>query len=101
MMDPNIVGWSDSPSRSTECVVAKATFKSTLKAVGQRVRASRVRAGLTQEKAAASAGIGYKRYQRIESGDVNLTLRTVYRLAKALHLDFWTLFDRGSEEESP
>jgi transcriptional regulator with XRE-family HTH domain len=74
--------------RSTGVAMSRAsTFKSALKAVGQSVRAARLRAGLTQEKAAASAGIGYKRYQRIESGGANITLLTLHRLARALDTD--------------
>jgi transcriptional regulator with XRE-family HTH domain len=66
-------------------------LKVVLKTVAQRIRNARVAAGLTQEKAAAEAGIGYKRYQRIEGGGVNLTLRTLHRIAKALHADYWHL----------
>ena len=62
-----------------------------LKEVSQRIRDARVQAGLTQEKAAAEAGIGYKRYQRIEGGGVNLTLRTLHRVAKALGTDLSAL----------
>jgi transcriptional regulator with XRE-family HTH domain len=67
-----------------------------LKEVAQRIKNARVKAGLTQEKAAAEAGIGYKRYQRIEGGGVNLTLRTLHRLAKALGTDLSALVASSS-----
>jgi transcriptional regulator with XRE-family HTH domain len=44
--------------------------------------------GLTQEDAAARAGIDYKRYQRVEAGEVNVTIRTVVRIAGALGTTF-------------
>lgn len=62
------------------------------------MRAARLRAELTQERAAAEAGIGYKRYQRIEAGEVNLTLRTLHRLARALRVEPWQLLSGAPEE---
>ncbi len=59
--------------------------------VGRRVRRAREAAKLTQEAAAHRAGIDYKRWQRIEQGTVNLTLRTLVRVAAALDMDFWAL----------
>jgi transcriptional regulator with XRE-family HTH domain len=73
-------------------VVPKApSLKTVLKDLGRSVQRARVAAGLTQEKAASQAGIDYKRYQRIEAGTVNLTVRTLHRIARALDVDFWHL----------
>jgi transcriptional regulator with XRE-family HTH domain len=52
--------------------------------VGSRVRSTRTRAHITQEQAAARAGIDVKRWQRLENGSVNATLRTLLRVARAL-----------------
>ena len=59
--------------------------------IGGRLKAAREAAGLTQEEAADRAGIDYKRWQRIESGQVNATVRTLVRAARAVKLTFWTL----------
>ena len=40
---------------------------------------------MSQEEAAAQAGIDYKRLQRIEAGRVNVTVRTLVRIATALN----------------
>jgi len=59
--------------------------------VGRRIRAARIAAALTQEQAAAKAEIDYKRWQRLELGTVNATLRTLARVAEALDTSFWKL----------
>jgi transcriptional regulator with XRE-family HTH domain len=59
--------------------------------LGRRIRAARQQSGLTQEKAAATASIDYKRWQRLEQGTVNATVRTLSRAAAALGLTFWDL----------
>jgi len=61
------------------------------KEVGARVRAARIAAKLTQEDAAHRARIDSKRWQRLEHGDVNPTVRTLVRVAAALDTDFWSL----------
>jgi ribosome-binding protein aMBF1 (putative translation factor) len=65
----------------------------TLRAIAERVREARVRAGLTQEDAAASAGIDYKRWQRIEQGAVNPTIATLARIASALKMTLSVTFE--------
>lgn len=46
---------------------------------------------MTQEAAAASAGIDYKRWQRIELGQTNCTIRSLVRVATAVETTFWSL----------
>ncbi len=60
-------------------------------ALEERIRGLRDKAGLAQEDAAHRAGIDYKRWQRIEAGDVNSTVRTLARVADALGITFWQL----------
>jgi transcriptional regulator with XRE-family HTH domain len=62
-----------------------------LQELGARIRAARMAAELTQETAAARAGIDYKRWQRLEQGDVNPTARTLLRVADAVDTTFWDL----------
>jgi len=59
--------------------------------IGRRVRRARLAAGLTQEEAAATAGIDHKRWQRLEQGTVNPTARTLVRVSSALRTTFWDL----------
>ena len=69
----------------------KATERPILKEIGARIRAARQAAGLSQEDAAHRAGIGAKRWQQLEYGHVNVTVRTLVRVATACRTDFWKL----------
>jgi transcriptional regulator with XRE-family HTH domain len=62
-----------------------------LRELGRRLRAARLAAKITQEEAAARAAIDYKRFQRLEAGTVNATVRTLVRAAAAVDLSFWDL----------
>jgi len=62
-----------------------------LVALGRKVRAARARAGRTQEQAAAASGIEVKRWQRLEAGTVNPTMRTLERVASALDTTVWQM----------
>lgn len=59
--------------------------------VGRCIRRARERAELTQEEAAAAADIDYKRWQRLELGTVNPTVRTMARAAEACGLDMFEM----------
>lgn len=67
--------------------------------IGLRVRQARESSALTQEEAAARADIDVKRWQRIEAGQVNLTVRTLHRIAVALTIDFWALLKPPIERD--
>lgn len=64
---------------------------SVIREIGLRIRAARVTAGYSQEEAAARASIDDKRWQRLEGGSVNPTVRTRVCVATALEISFWTL----------
>jgi len=68
--------------------VALAPEKKVLRQLGRRLRDARSAADLTQEEAASRAGIDYKRWQRLEAGEVNATVRTLVRAAKAVGTTF-------------
>jgi transcriptional regulator with XRE-family HTH domain len=55
-----------------------------LKRFGERVRALRLRVGLTQETLAAKAGIHRTYMGGVERGERNISLKNIYRLATAL-----------------
>lgn len=54
--------------------------------VGARLKALRLAAKLTHAQAAERFGCEIRNYQRMESGKINLSLRTVARLAEALQV---------------
>jgi transcriptional regulator with XRE-family HTH domain len=47
----------------------------------------REEAGLTLEEAAHSGGLHWRHWQKVEAGEVNLTLASLVRLAAALGAD--------------
>lgn len=68
-----------------------------LREAGRRIAVAREGLDLTQEEAAHRARIDYKRWQRLESGTVNATLRTLLRVAEALDMSVWVMLEnRGS-----
>ena len=62
-------------------------------AIGQRVKAARHLAGMTQRQVSEAAGIEFRRYRRLEAGAVNPTVRTLLRVAEAMQLNLWRLLD--------
>ena len=52
--------------------------------VARRVRQRRLDLQLTQEDLAAKSGLAVRHLQKIEAGEVNLTLRTLASLSAAL-----------------
>lgn len=58
------------------------TFEGLLKQMGRNIKAARVRAGLRQIDIEEKVGISYRHYQHIEAGKANVTMRTLYTLAK-------------------
>ena len=54
--------------------------------VGQKIRAYRKQAGLSQEELAEKASLSYKYVGEVERGYVNVSLDSLMRLAKALKL---------------
>ena len=51
---------------------------------GRSVRSQRIRAGWTQAELSKRSGIAQEELSRIENGQVNLTIRTMSRLAQVL-----------------
>jgi transcriptional regulator with XRE-family HTH domain len=65
--------------------------------IGERIQAARLAAGLTQEAAADIAGIDVKRWQRLEAGQVNATVKTLWRVAEATGVEVFALVGVGPE----
>jgi transcriptional regulator with XRE-family HTH domain len=57
-------------------------FDNYLRQIGKNIKAARVKAGLAQIEVHERSGITYRHYQNIEAGKVNVSLETLFRLAK-------------------
>ena len=55
--------------------------------LARRMRELRAGQGLTQEATAHRAGLIVRHFQKIEAGQVNITLRSLAKLAAALDVD--------------
>jgi transcriptional regulator with XRE-family HTH domain len=67
--------------------VDKADSDRVVHLVARRIAELRAARGLTQEDVAARLGTATKNYQRIESGQQNLTIRTLARLAAVFEVE--------------
>jgi transcriptional regulator with XRE-family HTH domain len=67
-------------------------LKRACKALSSALKRRRRELGLTQEGVAERLGIVVRQYQKIEAGEVNVTLRTLARLSSALGLEIRELF---------
>ncbi|WP_298238404.1 helix-turn-helix transcriptional regulator [uncultured Algibacter sp.] len=70
----------------------KTKNKKFIKSFGKNLSALRKKAELTQEDLANDADIPLSQVGRIERGEVNTTISTVYVLAKALDIKVTELF---------
>ena len=71
--------WRMSRQAITETIVRRR--------LGDNVRALRTRALLTAKKAAERAEMHWRHWQKIEAGEVNITLFTLVRVADALNVE--------------
>lgn len=64
------------------------SFSSQLKQFGGNVRRERTGRGMTQEKLAEFADLNIRTVQKIEAGDINILITTLYRIQKAIGCDW-------------
>ncbi len=67
--------------------------------IGQRIKEMRLRRGLRQ-KDMADLGYGTRHYQKIEKGELNLTLKTLMKLATALDSEVLELLPQARKNEN-
>ena len=60
---------------------------------GKKIREVRIKANLSQEMLANDANIPINQVGRIERAEINTSINTIYKLAKALEIDVKDLFD--------
>jgi len=80
---------------------AQDELDTVLRKTGAAIAEMRAEAGLTQEQAASVAGIDGKRWQRLEAGKVNPTIKTLVRVASALGGSFSQLLAKIGDSSAP
>jgi transcriptional regulator with XRE-family HTH domain len=75
------------------------------KILGERLRAYRNKAGLSQEQLAEKAGLHATYIGQLERGEKNATIESIEKVARALELPFEILFEKiitsDSDNEIP
>ena len=61
-----------------------SSYRTTLLLLSKNIRKRRESLGLTQEQVAEHMQIAARHYQKIEAAELNVTLRTLCRVADAL-----------------
>lgn len=87
--------WYNCAIYRTLALVINGRNQEIIVAFGIRVRALRQDKGYTMEKFAGLAGIDYRQLSDIELGNTNVTISTIYILAKALDLTVSELTNLG------
>jgi transcriptional regulator with XRE-family HTH domain len=64
-----------------------------MKAFGENLKRIRTKKGVAQEDLAYDAGIAYTTINKIEKGQLNTGISTVFEIAKALNIAPKELFD--------
>lgn len=72
-------------TQSNFCYVINVKNQKLIKAFGERLREVRISQGISQEQLANDADIPISQVGRIERGETNPTISTIYVLASALN----------------
>lgn len=67
--------------------------KDLLLKIGERIKELRTEKGISQQELAAALDIEKSNMSRLESGRVNMGVRTIYRIARALDISMSELLD--------
>jgi transcriptional regulator with XRE-family HTH domain len=67
--------------------------KVLVKALGERIRELRLKKGISQEELSNEAEVPLSQIGRIERGEINPTISSIYVIAQALGIDLKTLLD--------
>lgn len=78
------MAWLQFDVSATLPLVADLDYDRARRRLASSMKRRRVELGLTQEDVADRLDIVARQYQKLESGDVNVTLRTLVRIATAL-----------------
>jgi transcriptional regulator with XRE-family HTH domain len=80
--------------RSSQRFKETRRFKEAAQALGKQVREIRESRGLTLEQASAQMDVDLKHLQKVEGGQLNVTLVTLLRVADGLNVAPSALFER-------
>jgi transcriptional regulator with XRE-family HTH domain len=80
------MAWPSIPSLATLGAVGDPLFERQKRKLAQSIRRRRRQLGLTQEEAAGASDIAPRHYQKLEAGELNVTLRTLVKIGEALHV---------------
>ena len=64
-----------------------------LKEIGLNVRRIRLENSITMESLAFDSGIDFRQIGRIERGEINTTILSLFRIAETLHSDISCFFE--------
>ena len=67
--------------------------KLLVKALGERIRELRLKKDISQEELSNEADVPLSQIGRIERGEINPTISSIYVIAQALGVDLKTLLD--------
>jgi transcriptional regulator with XRE-family HTH domain len=68
-----------------------------LKMIGTNVRKIRTENNITMDSLSFESGIEYRQIGRIERGEVNTTVMSLFRIAKVLKTDIRNFFDDSEQ----
>jgi transcriptional regulator with XRE-family HTH domain len=85
--------------RSSQRYKQTSRYKDTAKAIGSRARELREDRGLTLEQASAAMELDLKHLQKVEAGQLNVTLVTVLRVADGLGVSPALLFGESTAQK--
>lgn len=80
------MAWPVFAASATLPLVTDHEYHRARKRLALAMKRRRIELGLTQEDVADRLGIVPRQYQKLESGGVNITLRTLARIANALEM---------------
>jgi transcriptional regulator with XRE-family HTH domain len=78
--------------RASQVARQSPRYAAEAKALGSRVRELREARGWTLERAAEETTVDWKHWQKIESGQINLTLVTLVRICEGFGVPLAELF---------
>lgn len=92
-MFSHIYVWGNANGCTVFCVVANVINKDYVKALGRRIIELRNAKGWSQEQLANLADIPVNQVGRVERGEINTTVSTVYAISKALKVKITDMYD--------
>ena len=88
---------SVNPNTSDKCCVSKPKALSPwLKQLGDNIRRERIAKDFSQQRLAEMADLNIRNIQRIEAGEIDVLLRTIVRIRKALGCPLEKLMPKDS-----